>query len=73
MKNDIIGKTDNQLKSADVNLDHIDSPCIGSCTLNHLQICNGCFRSLGEIASWSAANTEQRRRILDNIANRQQI
>ncbi len=65
--------TDNQQQSSDITMDHIDSPCIGACTLNHLQICNGCFRSLGEITSWATDDTEQRRKILENIANRQRF
>ena len=28
------------------------SPCTGICTINHDNICDGCYRSLNEIRDW---------------------
>jgi len=42
----------------------VASPCIGLCAVDENRICRGCHRTLGEIASWSLASDEQKRRIL---------
>ena len=41
------------------------SPCIGICTLDPAtDICEGCGRTIDEIAEWSAASDARRREIL---------
>ena len=50
----------------------VNSPCINICEMSDSNICNGCYRSLGEIASWSYANNEQRLNIIANAQQRKQ-
>jgi uncharacterized protein len=49
----------------------IESPCIGVCIIDPTtEHCEGCFRTLDEIASWSASSAAQRRQILDEVERR---
>lgn len=50
---------DNDLRDREVR-----SPCVSICRLDERDICIGCFRSLSEIADWSAADTNERRAIV---------
>lgn len=44
--------------------DPVLSPCIGVCTMDAASgLCQGCLRTLGEIAAWSSASEAQRRAI----------
>jgi len=43
----------------------IPSPCVGICIVDDARVCIGCRRSLDEIAAWSTATNEQKRRMLD--------
>ncbi len=44
------------------------SPCIGVCVLNEqTQLCDGCFRSLDEIAAWWDYSPEQKRAVLAQL------
>jgi hypothetical protein len=48
-----------------------DSPCTGVCVIDPMtQCCQGCFRTLGEIAAWSSSSVEQRREILHKLERR---
>ena len=41
------------------------SPCIGVCVLNpHTQLCDGCYRTLNEIAAWWDYTPDQKREVL---------
>jgi predicted Fe-S protein YdhL (DUF1289 family) len=40
--------------------DTTQSPCIGVCRLNHVQVCVGCGRTGNEIAEWLAASDKRR-------------
>jgi predicted Fe-S protein YdhL (DUF1289 family) len=42
----------------------VDSPCIGTCRLDALQVCVGCGRTIGEIGAWFRASNEERRVIV---------
>jgi len=43
----------------------VASPCINVCKMNPATgLCEGCLRSLDEIASWSAYNPAQKRAVL---------
>jgi uncharacterized protein len=45
------------------------SPCIGLCLMDHeTGLCQGCFRTLEEIAGWSSASEQQKSAVID--ANR---
>ena len=47
------------------------SPCINVCKLNSAQnICVGCYRSIGEIASWSSLTDKEKQIVLVNAEKR---
>ncbi|HRP98214.1 MAG TPA: DUF1289 domain-containing protein [Rhodocyclaceae bacterium] len=49
----------------------IASPCINVCRMNAATgLCEGCFRSLDEIARWSAYDDEAKRRVLAAVERR---
>jgi predicted Fe-S protein YdhL (DUF1289 family) len=48
----------------------VASPCIGVCRLGDDDICEGCLRTLDEIAEWSSVGDDRRRAILDAVAAR---
>ncbi|CAG9295911.1 DUF1289 domain-containing protein [Celerinatantimonas diazotrophica] len=48
------------------------SPCIRHCTLNHDDICMGCFRHLNEITGWQKASDKQQKEILKRCVKRKQ-
>lgn len=46
----------------------VASPCIGICRIGQDDVCQGCRRTLEEIAEWSIASDDRRRAILARIA-----
>ena len=44
--------------------DKIQSPCVENCFLNDRKICQGCFRSLAEIAQWQQMDDKMRLDVL---------
>lgn len=49
----------------------VPSPCINVCRLDAASgLCQGCFRTLDEIAGWSRASDDARRRILAAVDQR---
>lgn len=47
------------------------SPCVGVCVINpQTQLCEGCFRTLDEIAGWWDYPPEQKRTVLAEIDDR---
>ncbi|NMG30275.1 DUF1289 domain-containing protein [Aromatoleum evansii] len=49
----------------------IASPCINLCRMSATTgLCEGCFRSLDEIARWSRSDDSDKQRILELIARR---
>jgi len=49
----------------------IESPCIGVCVIDPTtDWCEGCFRTLEEVASWGTSSAGQRRQILDEAERR---
>ena len=47
------------------------SPCINICRMNpQTGLCEGCFRSIDEIAGWSRMGESGQRRVLDLVARR---
>lgn len=49
----------------------IASPCINICRMSAATgLCEGCFRSLDEIARWSRSEDADKRRILELVAQR---
>ncbi len=43
------------------------SPCIGICTLDADGLCEGCHRTLAEIAQWSQMGDDERLRWMDTV------
>jgi predicted Fe-S protein YdhL (DUF1289 family) len=51
----------------------IPSPCISVCRMTpDRSHCEGCFRTLAEIAEWSRASSERRRAIWSHLLQRAQ-
>jgi predicted Fe-S protein YdhL (DUF1289 family) len=42
----------------------VASPCIGVCVLDTADICEGCFRTMDEIARWSTFSNDGQRDII---------
>ena len=36
------------------------SPCVGYCSVNSVDLCPGCYRTLHEISQWSTFNSQQK-------------
>ncbi|MGH8494529.1 MAG: DUF1289 domain-containing protein [Gammaproteobacteria bacterium] len=47
-----------------------ESPCVDVCRLNERGICEGCLRSIDEIAGWSGMTAEEQWRVLGRIERR---
>ena len=51
--------------------ENTESPCINVCVLNpRTQLCEGCFRTLDEIAAWSSYSTSEKRAVLAELDER---
>ncbi|HEY6240840.1 MAG TPA: DUF1289 domain-containing protein [Burkholderiales bacterium] len=49
----------------------VPSPCINVCRMNpESAVCEGCFRTLDEIASWSGMSPEEKRAVLSRLPAR---
>jgi hypothetical protein len=49
------------------------SPCINVCTLDAVNgLCQGCFRTLDEIAIWSRASNDEKLVILSAVSRRRE-
>ncbi len=48
------------------------SPCIGVCVINpHTRLCEGCARTLDEIAAWWDLDPAQKRAVIVQLEGRQ--
>jgi uncharacterized protein len=57
----------------DMNNDTVPSPCINVCRMNpQTGWCEGCCRTIGEIAQWSSATNDVKRAIWAEIRRRQE-
>ena len=51
--------------------DEVASPCINVCRMNpDTGLCEGCYRTLDEIAAWSGLSAEERRAVLTRLPAR---
>lgn len=51
----------------------LPSPCINVCKMNpRTGLCEGCFRTIDEIAQWSSATEERKRQVWVEIRRRQE-
>jgi predicted Fe-S protein YdhL (DUF1289 family) len=49
----------------------IESPCVRLCVIDpETRLCEGCRRSLDEIAAWGRMTPEQRRKIMADLPDR---
>ena len=49
----------------------VPSPCVSVCRMNETTgLCEGCLRTIDEIAAWSALDTERQREVWKLIAGR---
>ena len=48
----------------------VASPCIGVCVIGDDDLCEGCARTLTEIAGWSTATPDAKRAVLARVAER---
>jgi predicted Fe-S protein YdhL (DUF1289 family) len=52
--------------------DRVQSPCVNICALDENDLCIGCHRSSDEIMSWPRLDNEERRRVLEKVAQREE-
>lgn len=51
--------------------DHVPSPCINMCKMDERNgLCEGCYRTLAEIAEWSGYTPAQRRAVIAQLRER---
>jgi predicted Fe-S protein YdhL (DUF1289 family) len=51
--------------------EEVASPCINVCRMNpQTALCEGCYRTLDEIAAWSGMSAEERRAVLARLPAR---
>ena len=49
----------------------VPSPCVSVCVMDpHKQVCEGCFRTLDEIASWSRLPDQAKRQVWQRIQDK---
>ena len=49
----------------------VPSPCVSVCRMDpRTQLCEGCLRTLDEIAAWSRMGDDGKRQVWETIANR---
>jgi predicted Fe-S protein YdhL (DUF1289 family) len=52
----------------------VESPCIGVCVIDDASgLCEGCLRTLDEIALWGSSSAAQRREALAEIERRRAV
>jgi hypothetical protein len=59
-------------KAATIELsDFVPSPCISVCRMDAVTgVCEGCYRTLDEIAQWSRASEDEKRAIWEQLLQR---
>lgn len=57
--------------TAAVRTEDVASPCINVCRMNpDTGLCDGCLRTLAEIAAWSGMSADEKREVLASLAAR---
>jgi len=52
----------------------VESPCIGVCVIDEATgLCEGCLRTLEEVAIWGSSTAAQRRQVLARIEARRRV
>ena len=52
------------------NGDFVQSPCISICQMSPNGLCEGCFRTLDEIAAWGRLAQDAKRQVLQRVEER---
>lgn len=54
--------------------DEVDSPCVKLCVMHPTaNLCMGCFRTVEEIADWSAMEPETRKSLMLELPSREKL
>jgi predicted Fe-S protein YdhL (DUF1289 family) len=53
-----------------VPVERIETPCVNVCRIGKDRLCEGCFRTIDEIANWRAMTPAQREAVMTDLANR---
>jgi predicted Fe-S protein YdhL (DUF1289 family) len=54
-----------------MSTDEVASPCINVCRMNpDTALCEGCYRTLDEIAAWSGLSPDEKRAVLAKLPAR---
>lgn len=48
------------------------SPCVGICTMGDDGLCDGCLRTIDEIARWGTMGDGERLRLMDDVLPRRE-
>lgn len=48
----------------------VTSPCISVCVLDSNDICQGCYRSAGEITDWTTLTNAQKHQVMVKVRER---
>ena len=49
----------------------VKSPCVHICALDDNGLCMGCYRTGAEISQWGAMNDDERRNVMQQVAERE--
>ncbi len=52
--------------------DKVRSPCVSICALDECDVCIGCHRTGDEILRWTIMTNDERKVVLENVAEREQ-
>ena len=50
----------------------VKSPCRNICKYNKQRICIGCYRTLDEIVRWPSYSEEEKKKVLEAVADRRE-
>lgn len=56
----------------DTKRPRVPSPCVSVCALDENDVCIGCHRTGDEILQWSRLTEQEKRVVLDKVAEREQ-
>jgi len=48
----------------------VESPCVGTCRIDAAGLCEGCARTLAEIAAWGTMTPDRRRTVMRALPGR---
>lgn len=52
--------------------DRVRSPCVSVCALDENDVCIGCHRTGDEILRWTTMTNDERRQVLQYVADREE-